>query len=428
MTIPHFYRQDLSGLSRERLDQSGFTASDFEAQAHASAKAAEWLARQKTQASLPLLSYPDRRDDLDALAPHVAWLRGFERLVLFGTGGSSLGAMALASLRPSDGPQILFQDNLEPVGLAQILAADLRKTGFLVISKSGGTAETLAQLLAALDALAQQKLAPADHILAVAEPGDNLVRRIAKLHGLRVLDHDPGVGGRYSVLTLVGLLPAMVMGLDAYAVRRGAKAVLDHALRDPAAAPLLGAAAMVALNRDKGANALVLMPYESRLDQFARWYAQLWAESLGKNGLGSLPVRALGPVDQHSQAQLYLGGPKDKAYTILLPAHEGQGPLLRASYAGGDSALDYLDGRTFGDLLVAEGRATAEALIRNDRPVRLIHLPRLDEETLGALFMHFMIETMAAAVIMGVDAFDQPAVEEGKRLTRQYLADMPGRA
>lgn len=422
------YVQELGGVMAARIGPQGL-ADPHWTQAMANARQGVAFVRQAmADNSLPLLNYPARTDDLDALAPHAAWLSGFERLMLFGTGGSSLGAMALTALGPSRGPELVFQDNLEPVGLARILEGDVRRTAFIVISKSGSTAETLAQTLAAMAALEKQGRDFADHFLFVTEPGENLLRRMGARHRIRTLDHDPGVGGRYSVLTLVGLLPAMATGFDAHAVRRGAWAVLQSCLNDADAAPIAGAAAMTELARAHGVSALVLMPYEQRLDQFSRWYAQLWAESLGKDGQGTLPVRALGPVDQHSQVQLYLGGPRDKAYTIILPPHDGAGPLLHSRYAGQDAALDYLDGRTLGDLLMAEGRATAEALIRNGRPTRVMMLGAMDEETMGALFMHFILETILAAQIMGVNAFDQPAVEEGKILTRQYLAETPKRA
>ena len=165
-----------------------------------------------------------------------------------------------------------------------------------------------------------------------------------------------------------------------------------------------------------------MMPYVDRLETFAFWYRQIWAESLGKNGLGTTPIRALGTVDQHSQVQLYLGGPADKLFNVVIQETAGQGTRLSPAMLGGDKALAYLADKTMGDLLQAEAEATAATFVQNGRPTRLFRIKTVDERVLGALMMHFMLETMFAAELWGVDAFDQPAVEEGKVLTRQYLS------
>jgi len=166
----------------------------------------------------------------------------------------------------------------------------------------------------------------------------------------------------------------------------------------------------------------VVMPYGDRLERFAMWHRQLWAESLGKDGKGTTPIAALGPVDQHSQLQLYLGGPRDKLYTILTQGLAGKGPRIVSA----DPELAYLNGRTVGDLADAEQRATIDTLIANTRPTRTLNVPVPDAHTIGALFMHFMLETIIAAHVLGVDPFDQPAVEQGKLLAKKYLQDMRG--
>ena len=238
-----------------------------------------------------------------------------------------------------------------------------------------------------------------------------------------MLDHDPGVGGRYSVLTNVGLLPAAIAGLDIVAVRRGAARALAPLLAgaEPAQVPAAaGAALSVALNAAGARPMTVLMAYADRLQRFTHWYVQLWAESLGKDGKGTTPIAVLGPVDQHSQLQLFIGGPRDKLFTIVTIAPGGRGPRIDAALAAiaGEPGFG---GKTIGDLVAAQGRATAETLARNGCPVRTLHLDRLDEESMGELLMHFMLETIVAARLMGVDPFDQPAVEEGKVLAKQYL-------
>jgi len=262
--------------------------------------------------------------------------------------------------------------------------------------------------------------------LGLTEPAkggrESGLRALLAAHQVTMLDHHSGVGGRFSVLTNVGLLPAAVAGLDIAAIREGAAAALAPVLAGHAAAeiaPAVGAALAVALAPQKPIS--VLMAYADRLEKFARWYVQLWAESLGKDGKGTTPIAALGPVDQHSQLQLFIGGPRDKLFTIVTVADSGRGPQLPADLARLAGEGDFA-GKTIGNLVAAQGRATAETLARNGCPVRTIRLERLDERNLGELLMHFMLETMIAARLFGVEAFDQPAVEEGKVLAKQYLA------
>ena len=165
----------------------------------------------------------------------------------------------------------------------------------------------------------------------------------------------------------------------------------------------------------------VLWAYADKLHTMGAWWRQLWAESLGKDGKGSTPVAAVGPVDQHSQQQLYIGGPRDKLVTVVTTQVAGQGPAIDRELAKTAHEPGF-GGKHIGDLVAAQGRATAETLAKNGVPVRTIHLPRLDEEQMGELLMHFMLETIIAAQLLGVDAFDQPAVEEGKILAKKYLS------
>jgi glucose-6-phosphate isomerase len=183
----------------------------------------------------------------------------------------------------------------------------------------------------------------------------------------------------------------------------------------------LGAALNVAAARE-GQGIAVLMAYADRLERLTRWWVQLWAESIGKDGHGTQPVAAIGPVDQHSQLQLYLAGPTDKLFTVVTLEPAGQGPRMDEALAQRAGEPGFA-GRTIGDLVAAQGRATADTLAKNGRPTRRLHLERLDERAMGALVMHFMLETILAAYILGVDPFDQPAVEEGKILAKRYLAE-----
>jgi glucose-6-phosphate isomerase len=282
------------------------------------------------------------------------------------------------------------------------------------------------QSIAALDALKAARLDPHDHVLGVTEPARpgkaNGLRDLLGAHQIRMMDHDANVGGRFSVLTNVGLLPAAVCGLDIGAIRQGAADALAPVLasKPPADVPAaVGAALAVALSASKTIS--VMMAYADRLERFTRWYVQLWAESLGKDGKGTTPIGALGPVDQHSQLQLYIAGPRDKLFTIVTGSPAGRGPRMSADLARLAGEPEFA-GKAIGDLVAAQGRATAETLARNGCPVRTIHIEKLDERALGELLMHFMLETIIAARLLGVDPFDQPAVEEGKVLAKKYLA------
>jgi glucose-6-phosphate isomerase len=386
--------------------------------------------------ALPLLRLPELQADMAASEGVAAFLKGGATDIIFlGTGGSSLGAQALAQLAGYRVPaceaalpaRLHFFDNLDARTMAEGLPAlPLKTTRAFIVSKSGGTPETMVQALCLLAALDDAGLEPARHVAALTEPGDpsaNPLLKLAHDHGLKLLDHDPAVGGRFSVLSNVGLVPAMVAGLDAKAVRAGAGEVMQAVLAGDDAAPVTGAAVCVALQEARGMNVSVMMPYADRLRLFSAWYAQLWAESLGKEGLGSQPVAAAGPVDQHSQMQLFIDGPAGRLVNLISPATAGQGPRLPESLSS-DPKLAYLAGRTVGDVTACQQTAAAEVLARNGRPVRVFAVDKVDERATGALMMHFMLETIMAGFMMGIDPFDQPAVEQGKVLTRDYLSAM----
>jgi glucose-6-phosphate isomerase len=398
------------------------------------APALDKIRKWKEDGTLPLLKLPAQRDDLEALKPHVERFAKFEHVVVMGSGGSSMSGKTLVALKdlgygPLTGrPKLHFMDNVDPATFAEMTGRlPLDRTGFIPISKSGGTPETLMATFTAISALEAGlgKAALASNMIAITEPTDNPLRKLMTRYGATVLDHDPKIGGRYTIFSLVGALPGMIAGVDCVALREGAAGVLDPVLaakdtRD--LAPAIGAALSVGLAKERGINITVLMPYVDRLEGFAFWYRQIWAESLGKNGAGTTPIRAMGTIDQHSQVQLYLGGPVDKLFTLLISDTKGQGTKLTPEMLGGDKALDYLANQTMGDLLLAEADAVAATLAKSGRPVRIIRIGAVDEKVMGALMMHYMLETMFAAELWGIDAFDQPEVEASKVLTRQYLS------
>jgi len=432
--------QSIDNAREENVGPHGVKADALKAALTRAEGALEWLRARHADNRLPLLRLPETRSDLETIRDTARQLADRAGdIVILGTGGSSLGGQTLAqlagfavpgvgSLRPP--PRLHFIDNLDAHTYAELLARlPHATTRFVAISKSGGTAETLMQTIAALSALKDAGLQTRipDLFLGISEPAKS-----GKKNGLRdllgkfrvpMLDHDPGVGGRYSALTNVGLLPAAMLGLDVGAIREGAGLALAPVLSKKPAAQVpaaLGAALSIALAESKGKSISVLLAYCDRLQRLTHWYVQLWAESLGKNGKGTTPLAALGPVDQHSQLQLFIAGPRDKLFTIVTVGATGQGPRIDGELAklAGEPGFS---GKTIGDLVAAEGRATAETLVKNGCPVRTIHIDRLDEESLGELMMHFMLETIIAAHLLGIDAFDQPAVEEGKVLAKKYL-------
>jgi glucose-6-phosphate isomerase len=440
-----FYRQSISGCLADAIGSHGLTK-DFVTLY--TEKLREPLVRLKaaySSGSLPLLRVPEDTEDLVAARAALDKLSvGADTIVFFGTGGSGLGGKMLAQYSrwylPGQNepgahgrPQVRFYDNIDPDTQQQLLASlDLPKTRFVMITKSGGTPETLMQSISTLQTVIDAGLK--DRIpqmfLGLTEPyrngGKNGMRDLCQHFGIPTLEHHTGVGGRYSVLTNVGLLPAMALGLDAAAIRAGARQMVADMLAAGDAAgfaPAVGAALAVAYDKEKRIRNLVLMPYADRLGQFAPWYAQLWAESLGKSLNGSTPIAALGPVDQHSQLQLYLDGPRDHLITLMRLDCQGTGPRLSPELAN-IARAEPLAGRTAGDLVFAEQSAIRDALVKSGRPVRTIDLPKLDETTMGALIMHFMMETILAADLYAIDAFDQPAVELGKIITREYLSKM----
>jgi glucose-6-phosphate isomerase len=404
------------------------------------ASAVKRLIEDDESGRLPLLQLPRSTDDLSAVGEAAAWLRRDATDVVFlGTGGSSLGGQTLAQLKDyavpgagrfADQPRVHFLDNLDPITFEHVLnRLPLASTRFVAVSKSGGTGETLMQSIAVLSCLrrAGLKASPAEAILGLSEPrragGKNGLRDLLEPEGVEFLEHHTGVGGRYSVLTNVGLLPAAVLGLDIRAIRQGA-ADAYGAVRngDAAHAPAAVGAALLLAAQMEGKAIAVNMAYSDRLERFTRWWVQLWAESVGKEGKGIQPVAAIGPVDQHSQLQLYLAGPNDKLFTVITTGVAGRGPLMDAELAKRAGEPGFA-GRAVGDLVAAQGRATADTLAKNGRPTRRIHIEELNERALGELLMHFMLETILAGYAMGIDPFDQPAVEEGKILAKRYLAE-----
>ncbi|WP_052045853.1 hypothetical protein [Candidatus Paracaedibacter symbiosus] len=379
---------------------------------------------KKLRGELPLFKLVDQDNDIATIASLAAEIKSnFKDVIILGTGGSSLGGQSLYALTTAGAPRLHFHDNVDPDTFLKLFTAiDPKTAKVIAISKSGNTAETLMQLLVCLQHWQQQELEIKNHFLIITEPHENAIREVAVRHECQTLDHPTDVGGRFAVFSLVGLLPAIICGLDAHKIRAGARYVLDeisNTTEPEDCKPLLGALLQKAL-LSHDINQSVLMPYVDRLAVFAMWYRQLWAESIGKDGKGTTPIRAIGTVDQHSQLQLYLDGPKDKFFTVVTMEHSDN-QLKVGDHDFEHSTLTIFKSKTMGQLMQAEQQATIDTLVNNNCPTRVLHLNKLDEEVMGALMMHYVVETLAMAHLLEVNPFDQPAVEESKLLTRHYL-------
>jgi glucose-6-phosphate isomerase len=436
------YRQSLQGVMASAIGRSGLSERLLWQYLRRAVDPLTILKNNYETGRLPLLTIPEETADLDEAEAALARLsKGAHLIIFFGTGGSGLGGQTLAQMAgwniPGGGdayqrqrPRTRFLDNLDGDTLSGALSdLDFAKTRFVVTSKSGGTTETLAQAIVAIQAVREAGLEAKipDLFLGITEPAKkntkNGLRELFDSLSIPMLEHHTGIGGRFSCLTNVGLMPAMARGLDARAIRAGAREVINDmiAAKEPKHfAPALGAAVAVALAKEKGIHNVVMMPYADRLGRLGDWFVQLWAESLGKNGQGTSPIACLGPLDQHSQLQLFMDGPREHYITVLRIGTKGSGPKIDARLAKA-AGVGFMGGRHVGDVVAAQAQAITEALAQARRPVRTLDVETLNEHSIGALLMHLMIETILAGRMMGIDPFDQPAVELAKVLTRQHL-------
>jgi glucose-6-phosphate isomerase len=368
----------------------------------------------------------------------------FRDVVVLGIGGSALGPIALRTALRTPGwnmltegergdlPALHVLDNVDPSTIATLLGRlELRRTLFVVTSKSGGTAETMAQFLVVRDRLDRTLGADAaEHLVLITDPEKGALRAIARADGVPALDVPPNVGGRFSVLSPVGTLPAALIGIDTTALLAGAGDMARRCAAPDLATNPAGVYAVLQwmshVRRGRGTH--VFMPYSDALRDFAGWFVQLWAESLGKihpdgTSVGPTPIAALGATDQHSQVQLFMEGPADKTVTFVAVDDRG-GDVVIPRGAEAVPELAYLGGHTLGELLSIEQQATAGALARRGRPNMTIHLERVDAWHVGALIMLLELATAYAGQLYGVNAFDQPGVELGK----QFAYAMLGRA
>ena len=365
-----------------------------------------------------------------------------DSVLLLGIGGSALGPIALrTALRPygwnmldhdgRDGfPCLHVLDNVDPASIAALLSRlELSRTLVLVISKSGGTVETMAQYLIVRDALIRElgdERARAQ-LVFVTDPEAGALRRIARRENIETVDIPSNVGGRFSVFSPVGILPAALIGVDVRALLRGAAHVTQQATTSDLSANIPGIFATLQWLADTnhGRHVHALMPYADPLRDIALWFVQLWAESLGKRRsdgslAGPTPLPAVGATDQHSQVQLFMEGPLDKTVSFISVAGREAEGVIPAAHSD-IPELAYIGGHTLGALIGIEQRATAGALAARGRLNLTIQLDRLDAWHVGALLQTFCLSTAYAGSLYNVDAFNQPGVELGKNFAYAML-------
>ena len=366
----------------------------------------------------------NEKKDIEEIIYLSKKFKNFKEFCIIGTGGSSLGSQALiASISKFRKKNFYFFENIDPIFTEiKIKKINLAKTCFIVISKSGNTSETLALFsifIKKFEVLNLNMLIPKNFIV-ITENKNNPMVSIANKYKIKLLPHDQDIGGRFSVFSNVALLPAYLAGFDIIKFRKGAKKILNQVVKKNNLLPLKGAAILASLYEIKKININVMLTYTDSLKKFGMWHRQLWAESIGKQGIGTTPVHFEGTVDQHSQIQLYLDGPKDKYYTFLTTCHANKGQKMDKKNLSA-FGLHHMAGNRIGDLMEFEQKACIQSLANNKLPFREIFINEINEETIGYLMMYFFLETICASIIWDINCFNQPAVEEIKVLTKKYL-------
>ena len=435
-------RLDFNNMLTDFVGNDGITIAEVERLA-GKIKAATQAMEQK-RGQMQWRDLPHNQADVikDILAYTAEMRPKIKALVVFGIGGSALGPIAvqqaihspfhnLSEKLRDGGPKLFVADNIDPATIGQLLdLVDLRDTLFSVVSKSGSTSETMAQFMIIKDILERELGDSAkDHIVCTTDRENGNLIKIAKAEGYKTFYIPSGVGGRFSQLCPVGLLPAAFCGIDIKKLLSGA-AYMDELCKneDLWQNPAYIYAALHYIAMKKGKNISVMMPYADSLKYISDWYAQLWAESLGKkydnNGnvvnVGQTPVKALGVTDQHSQVQLYMEGPFDKVMVFVGVDRFPRDVSIPKSF-GDIPSVGFLGGHSLSELLLAEQAATEYALQQSGRMNMTITLPEVNEFTIGQILYMLEVATAFAGELLNIDAFDQPGVEEGKNATYAYF-------
>lgn len=437
-------RLDYNNMTEEFVGKDGITSQELKSIKYEAINALNKVQASKGKGWLGWTDLPYNQKeivaDINATAKTIR--KTAKNFVVLGIGGSALGPIAvfqaLCHLRYNDlpnkyrkGPKFYVEDNVDPERMKALLdVINAEETVFNVITKSGATSETMAQYLIVYDILKKRLGDSAkDHIIATTSENTGNLIKLARSEGFKTFYIPDGVGGRFSELCPVGLLPAAVLGIDIGEMLAGAAYIdricsTDKFHKNPA---LVNAALQVIAMR-KGKNISVMMPYADGLKYFADWYCQIWAESLGKevdlNGnvvnAGQTPVKSLGVTDQHSQVQLYTEGPYDKVVTFLA-VDKYRAEIVISEGCPDIPDVHFLCGHTMNELISAERSATEYALTVKGRMNHTIYLPEINPFTIGELIYFFELETAFAGEMLNVDAYNQPGVENGKNATYALL-------
>ena len=371
--------------------------------------------------NLPALNIAKDSDLLNLTIKNTeSFKKNKRKFLVFGTGGSNLGARALINILVDQPNNILFFDNIDPLFFqSQILKLDFETTGFIVISKSGSTPETLSQLGSIVNIANEKNILNIlnENMMIITEFKDSPLFNIAKKNDYLLLEHRNDIGGRYSVFSNVGMVPAIIADLNVKKIHDGVNKVLSQ--NDFSNSFKFAQMFKYSVSNNFSSN--VLMTYSDGLNYFGKWYLQLWAESIGKQNRGVTALHSTGTTDQHSQLQLYLDGPKDKFFTFIKSNYRNKGLAIDSQLMETES-VNYLVNKKMGDLMHAEQDATIDTFKLNGFKFREISIEKIDEEAIGMLMANSIIETIAACIYFEVDPFDQPAVEQGKILTKKYLS------
>lgn len=367
-----------------------------------------------------------KEKNIDEISQTLKNFGKFDSIVVLGIGGSALGTQAIANVFGEENhtKKLFVLDNVDPYLISKVEnSIELSKTLFMVISKSGETIETLSQFLYFHEKVKQNNLNPSEHFLFITDPKRGFLRELATKYNFTCLEIPEDVGGRFSVLSNVGLVPAYSFGVNIEELINGATIIDKNYLNHIYSFSLF----LYLLNIRKGKSIIIMMPYCDRLIAFSQWFSQLWAESLGKKygrnseilRTGQTPIVARGVTDQHSQLQLFLEGPKDKV-VILIKTKEKIQKEIHVPFLEYNS-VNFLNGKTFDDIFEAEYLGTYNALINEGIPTISIEIDKLNMETLGALFYFFELSTAFSGELYNINPFDQPGVELGKKIAFSIL-------
>lgn len=438
---------DFNYMMENLLKERGIKDSELKAMSAKAEAAFNYVNsnRGKDELFMGWTELPYNQDEIveDILITAAEIRSKFKYFVVLGIGGSALGpSMVFNALKhlhynelPDDkrgGPKFYVEDNVDPVRMRDLLdIIEPEKTCFNVISKSGATSETMTQYLIIADILQKRGVNLPDNMIFTTDASRGNLIKIDKSFGGKIKKYvlPDGVGGRFSEMCPVGLLPAAVLGIDIKDILRGA-AYMDEICSKPdiGSNPALACAVLLYIAMQQGKNIQVMMPYSDNLKLMADWYCQLWAESLGKAvdydgnrvNAGSTPVKSLGVTDQHSQVQLYIEGPYDKVITFIsVENYACEMPIAHGCEDIPD--VGFLGGHTMQELIQAENKATAYALMRAGRMNYTINMPEVSAFTIGQLMFLLELQTAYAGALLNINTFNQPGVENGKIATFALL-------